>query len=43
MGKNSIAHPAVNVHGLYTDDRAAEIEAAGAIPLWKVVPTLPPI
>jgi nitrite reductase (NO-forming) len=43
MGKNSIKHPAVNVHGLYTDDRAAEIEAAGAIPLWKVVPTLPPI
>jgi nitrite reductase (NO-forming) len=43
MGKNSIAHPAVNVHGLYTDDRAAEIEAAGAIPLWEVVPTLPPI
>ena len=43
MGKNSIAHPAVNVHGLYTDDRAAEIEAAGAIALWKVVPTLPPI
>jgi len=43
MGKNSIAHPAVNVHGLYTDDRAAEIEASGAIPLWKVVPTLPPI
>jgi nitrite reductase (NO-forming) len=43
MGKNSIAHPAVNVHGLYTDDRAAEIEASGAIALWKVVPTLPPI
>ena len=43
MGKNSIAHPAVNVHGLYTDDRAAEIEASGAIPLWEVVPTLPPI
>lgn len=43
MGKNSIKHPAINVHGLYTDKRAAEIEAAGAIPLWKVVPTLPPI
>ncbi|MFB5631208.1 MAG: multicopper oxidase domain-containing protein [Nitrosopumilaceae archaeon] len=43
MGKNSIAHPAINVHGLYTDERAAEIEASGAIPLWKVVPTLPPI
>jgi len=43
MGKNSIAHPAVNVHGLYTDERAAEREASGAIALWKVVPTLPPI
>ena len=43
MGKNSIAHPAVNVHGLYTDERAAEIQADGAIPLWEVVPTLPPI
>ncbi|HXV66143.1 MAG TPA: multicopper oxidase domain-containing protein [Nitrosopumilaceae archaeon] len=43
MGKNSIQHPAVNVHGMYTDKRAAEIEASGAIPLWKVVPTLPPI
>jgi len=43
MGKNSIAHPAVNVHGLYTDDRAAEIQAAGGIPLWEVIPTLPPV
>jgi nitrite reductase (NO-forming) len=42
-GKNTIAHPAVNVHGMYTNDRAAEIEASGAIALWKVVPTLPPI
>ena len=42
-GKNTIAHPAVNVHGMYTDSRAAEIQAAGAIPLWEVVPTLPPI
>lgn len=25
MGKNSIAHPKINLHGLYTDDRAAEI------------------
>jgi len=25
MGKNSIAHPKVNLHGLYTDARAAEI------------------
>ena len=43
MGKNSIAHPATNVHGMYTDERAAEIQAEGAIPLWEVVPTLPPI
>jgi nitrite reductase (NO-forming) len=42
-GKNSIAHPAINAHGLYTDERAAEIVADGAIPLWEVVPTLPPI
>lgn len=27
MGLNSIKHPALNVHGLYTDDRAAEIDA----------------
>lgn len=27
MGKNSIAHPMVNLHGLYTDERAAEIKA----------------
>jgi nitrite reductase (NO-forming) len=43
MGMNSIAHPAINAHGLYTDERAAEIVADGAIPLWEVVPTLPPI
>jgi nitrite reductase (NO-forming) len=43
MGANSIAHPAINAHGLYTDERAAEIVADGAIPLWEVVPTLPPI
>jgi nitrite reductase (NO-forming) len=43
MGQNSIAHPAINAHGLYTDERAAEIVADGAIPLWEVVPTLPPI
>jgi len=43
MGSNSIAHPATNVHGLYTDERAAEIQAEGAIPLWEVIPTLPPV
>jgi nitrite reductase (NO-forming) len=25
MGKNSVEHPMVNLHGLYTDERAAEI------------------
>ncbi len=27
MGKNSIDHPMINLHGLYTDERAAEIAA----------------
>jgi nitrite reductase (NO-forming) len=43
MGKNSIAHPAVNIHGLYTDEVASEKKAAGMIPLWEVIPTLPPV
>jgi len=43
MGKNSIAHPAVNIHGLYTDDVASEMKANGVIPLWEVIPTLPPV
>jgi len=43
MGKNSIAHPAVNIHGLYTDDVASELKADGVIPLWEVIPTLPPV
>jgi len=43
MGKNSIAHPAVNIHGLYTDDVASEMKDAGMIPLWEVIPTLPPV
>jgi nitrite reductase (NO-forming) len=42
-GMNTIAHPAMNVHGMYTDKVASEKQAAGAIPLWDVVPTLPPI
>ena len=37
-GANTIDHPAVNVHGMYTDERAAEIQADGAIPLWEAVP-----
>ncbi len=43
MGKNSIAHPAVNIHGLYTDEVASEMKDAGLIPLWEVIPTLPPV
>jgi len=43
MGKNSIAHPAANVHGMYTDDVASAKIADGALPLWEIVPTLPPI
>jgi len=43
MGANSIAHPAVNVHGLYTDDVASDMIDAGMIPLWEVIPTLPPV
>lgn len=41
MGMNSIAHPAVNIHGLYTDSVVEQKKAEGAIPLWEVVPTLP--
>jgi len=43
MGMNSIKHPAINVHGLYTDEVASKKIADGAIPLWEVVPTLPKI
>ena len=43
MGMNSIAHPAVNIHGLYTDDVVSEMKDAGMIPLWEVIPTLPPV
>ncbi len=42
MGMNSIPHPAINVHGLYTDEVAQMMIDDGAIPLWEVVPTLPP-
>ena len=43
MGKNSIAHPAVNIHGVFTDQVASELKADGVIPLWEVIPTLPPV
>ncbi len=40
MGSNSIAHPAINIHGLYTDDVASELQENGAIPLWEVIPVV---
>ena len=40
MGLNSIAHPAVNIHGLYTDEVASEMQASGLIPLWEVIPVV---
>lgn len=43
MGVNSIEHPAVNIHGLYTDDVVSEKKDKGKIPLWEVIPTLPPV
>jgi nitrite reductase (NO-forming) len=43
MGKNSIAHPVINIHGLFTDEVAMQMEEEGKVPLWKVIPTLPPI
>lgn len=40
MGKNSIAHPAINIHGLYTDEVASELQENGAIALWEVIPVV---
>ena len=40
MGKNSIAHPAINIHGLYTDEVASELKAKGDIALWEVIPVV---
>ena len=39
-GVNSIAHPAVNIHGLYTDEVASEMKDNGVIPLWEVIPVV---
>ena len=39
MGMNSIAHPALNIHGLMTDKVASEMKASGDyIALWEVIP-----
>lgn len=41
MGMNSIAHPAINIHGLYTDEVAAEMQASGDyVALWEVIPVV---
>ncbi|QLH05071.1 copper oxidase [Nitrosopumilus oxyclinae] len=41
MGKNSIAHPALNIHGLYTDEVASEMQASGDyVALWEVIPVV---
>jgi len=40
MGLNSIAHPALNIHGLYTDEVASEMKENGVIPLWEVIPVV---
>lgn len=39
MGPQSIPHPAVNIHGLMTDNVAEEMKASGDyIALWEVIP-----
>lgn len=41
MGMNSIAHPALNIHGLYTDEVASEMQASGDyVALWEVIPVV---
>ena len=41
MGMNSIAHPAINIHGLMTDDVASEMQASGDyVALWEVIPVV---
>jgi len=38
-GANSIAHPAINIHGLYTDDVASEMKDSGNYAaLWEIIP-----
>ena len=41
MGMNSIAHPALNIHGLYTDEVTAQMQESGDyVALWEVIPTV---
>ncbi len=38
-GVNSIAHPVINIHGLYTDEVASEMLASGNYAaLWEIIP-----
>ena len=39
-GANSIAHPALNVHCMCTDDVANAAIENGALPLWEVIPAV---
>ena len=39
-GANSIAHPALNVHCMCTDDVAYAAIENGALPLWEVIPAV---
>ena len=39
MGMNSIAHPAINNHGLYSDEVASEMVASGDFAvLGEIIP-----
>ncbi len=41
MGMNSIAHPAINIHGLMTDNVASEMQESGDyVALWEVIPVV---
>ena len=41
MGMNSIAHPALNIHGLMTDEVASEMKESGDyVALWEVIPVV---
>ena len=40
MGMNSIAHPALNVHCLCTDDVASSLQESGAVAIWEAVPAI---
>ena len=41
MGADSIAHPAINIHGLFTDAVASEMQASGDyLALWEIIPVV---